>query len=281
MPARWGATGRLLRSHGARLPRIPHVATPLAARMAHPGHQTKREIEAPLARRRPNATGASRALFSWLRSPPEPPVARVGRGDDPYAWLQHGDEREIKKYLEAENRYFKAVLKPARKVERKLLSAMTERLSGEEVGDPERIEGWYYYMRTREGSAFPIYCRTKELGGEEQVLLDQDDMASRLPYLMVPQCKISPCHTMLAYTADTTGTERYAGFVKDLASGEIVCEVADVTTLEWATDGKTILYTQPDHHRRPYRVWRRLLREEGSDELILEVANVLAQLTCV
>jgi oligopeptidase B len=220
------------------------------------------------------AWASSRKLFSWLRGPLEPPEAPIGLGSDPYAWLQHGDERKIKKYLEAENRYCRSVLKQAKQVERMYFSAMTERLGAQELGDPEKIEGWYYYMRTREGSAFPVYCRKKELeSGREEVLLDQDDMASRLPYLMVPQCKISPCHTMLAYTADTTGSERYDGFVKDLASGDIICQVEDVTTVEWATDGKTILYTQPDHHRRPCRLWRRSLQEVDDDELILEVCS--------
>ena len=222
--------------------------------------------------RRGRSDGA-RALFGWMqgRTPP-PPEAPVGAGPDPYAWLQHGDERHIQRYLEAENKYARAALRPVRKLERTLLQAMTGRLDEHEHGEPERIEQWYYYMRTREGSAFPIYCRTERLeGGSEEVLLDQDEMAQRLPYLVVPQCKISPCHTKLAYTADTTGSERYTGFIKDLSSGAIVCEVPDVTTLEWACDGKTILYTQPDHHRRPFRVWRRFVEGDARAEIVLEV----------
>ena len=220
----------------------------------------------------------SRALFGWLRSQQQPPVARVGAESDPYSWLQHGNEREIKSYLQAENRYAKAALRPIKKLERTLFAAMNARLDDQDHGDPEKIDGWYYYMRTRDGSAFPIYCRKASLDSEvEEVLLDQDEMASRLPYLMVPQCKISPCRSKLAYTADTTGDERYTGFIKDLSSGEIICEVPDVTTLEWATDGKTIFYTQPDRHRRPFRVWRRFIEGDGCDELILEVLSEATQ----
>ena len=298
-----------------------------------------------LAGSAPHAGTPHRTLFGWLQGAKIPPVARVGKGGDPYAWLQHGDEREIKAHLEAENQYAKWALKPVKKLEREVFAAMSGRLDDQEHGDPEKIEKWYYYMRTREGSAFPVYCRREKMnGGVEEVLLDQDELASRVPYLMVPQCKISPCHTKLAYTADTTGDERYTGFIKDVRTGEILCEVPDVTTLEWSTDGipptarppppplstspphtqtcththtrkhthilthihtntrkhthtyththtrthththtytqitrthmntgKTILYTQPDHHRRPYRVWRRFVRGDPCDELILEV----------
>ena len=53
-------------------------------------------------------------------------------------------------------------------------------------------------MRTREGSVFDLLPQERAPRRQEEVLLDQDEMASRLPYLMVPQCKPSPCHTMLA-----------------------------------------------------------------------------------
>ena len=109
-------------------------------------------------------------------------MAKVGDGSDPYAWLQHGSEREIKAYLEAENRYCRAALKPVRALERALFRAMNERLVEPAQSDPEKIEQWYYYMRTREGSAFPIYCRSDQPnGGVEEVLLDQDAMAAHLP----------------------------------------------------------------------------------------------------
>ena len=80
----------------------------------------------------------ARALFGWLqgRTPP-PPEAPVGTGPDAYAWLQHGDERRIRRYLEAENKYARAALRPVRKLERALLQAMSGRLDDHEHGEPE------------------------------------------------------------------------------------------------------------------------------------------------
>ena len=45
----------------------------------------------------------------------------------------------------------------------------------------------------------------------EQIVLDVRKMAESENYLDVPLCKLSPCHTMVAYTADTKGLETYTG----------------------------------------------------------------------
>ena len=59
-------------------------------------------------------------------------------------------------------------------------------------------------MRTREGSAFPIYCRTERLdGGREEVLLDQDEMAARLPYLFAT-CRFA--HYLKCIVRDKIGS---------------------------------------------------------------------------
>lgn len=45
----------------------------------------------------------------------------------------------------------------------------------------------------------------------EEVVLNQQELAKNEKYLTIPICKLSPCHKMVAYTADTTGMERYSG----------------------------------------------------------------------
>ena len=48
-------------------------------------------------------------------------------------------------------------------------------------------------------------------GAERVYVRTQDAMSRTVPHLSVWICKISPCHTMLAYAVDTTGDERYTG----------------------------------------------------------------------
>ena len=127
----------MMRKH-RKCPRFPFVVIPSTERWLHqglPALTTVTSRRRPLGRekfltRTAAAWASSRKIFSWLRAPLKPPVAPIGQGDDPYAWLQHGNEREIKKYLEAENRYCESVLNPVREVEQMFFSAMAERLRG-------------------------------------------------------------------------------------------------------------------------------------------------------
>jgi oligopeptidase B len=128
-------------------------------------------------------------------------------------------------YLEQENRYAKNVLRKTKAFEELLYDEMAARVPAKEDGLPERIQNWLYYVRTEEGgNGFPIYCRRPHNSdaAREEIVLDQNALARNKPYLSVPQCKFSLCHTMLAFTADTTGAERYTGYVKDLRTGDIV-----------------------------------------------------------
>ena len=98
-----------------------------------------------------------RALFDLSFS--GPPKAERGVGEDPYEWLRTGNERDIRRYLEKENKYAERMLKGGKRFEKVLVQEMSQRLAEAEEGIPELIEGWYFYARTEEGSSFPIYCR--------------------------------------------------------------------------------------------------------------------------
>ena len=73
-----------------------------------------------------------------------------------------------------------------------------------------------------------------------------------------PQVKISPGGGFLAYTLQLGPSEACAGRVRDLATGTFppAGELASVVSLEWADEGATLLYTQPDELGRPYKVRR-------------------------
>ena len=127
----------------AVVPGVHAVGAPRAG-VPLPGRMIRDRARAPLSRaplaRAHRAGEGARALFGWLqgRAPP-PPEAPVGTGPDAYAWLQHGDERRIRRYLEAENKYARAALRPVRKLERALLQAMSGRLDDHEHGEPEVV----------------------------------------------------------------------------------------------------------------------------------------------
>ena len=114
---------------------------------------------------------------------PKPPVAerrpvrREHHGDeflDPYEWLRDKQDADVIAYLEAENAYTEARTGH--------LSGLTEAVFGEIKArtqetdlsvptytthlDPAtgNISAYWYYVRTLEGSEYPIYCRTPAAG---------------------------------------------------------------------------------------------------------------------
>ena len=164
------------------------------------------------------------SLLSWISKGHTPPSARANLGRDPYSWIRTGDERTVKAYLQQENKYAKKVMQSAKGFEDALYYEMAERVPTKDDSLPERIHDWLYYMRTEEGTnKFPIYCRRRfsSESDQEEIVLDQNVLARNKPYLAVPQVKISPCHSMIAYTADFSGAERYDGFVKEIRTGKI------------------------------------------------------------
>src|SRR3989442_14876808 len=91
----------------------------------------------------------------------KPPVARrepvehVLHGDrrvDHYAWLRHKEDPEVIAYLEAENAYTEAVLKPTEVFQERLYQEMLGRILQTDLSVPYRLRGYLYFTRTEPGN---------------------------------------------------------------------------------------------------------------------------------
>src|SRR5262249_5886134 len=89
-----------------------------------------------------------------------PPVAKnVPRelaihGDklvDNYFWLREKSNPEVIAYLEAENAYTQAVMKPTEAFQETLYSEMLGRIKQTDVNVPYRLGDYWYYSRTETG----------------------------------------------------------------------------------------------------------------------------------
>jgi len=231
---------------------------------------------------------------------PEPPVARaVARSStihgetlvDEYFWLRNREDPEVLAYLEAENAYTAAVMRPTEPLQERLFLEMRGRIKETDLSVPERIDGWLYYHRTAEGAQYPIYCRRPALaeGGDdksaEEVLLDLNPLAAGHAYFRLGTFEVSPDHRMLAYAVDTSGAEAFTLYVKDLATGGLLAEtIVNVSpSVAWANDSRTLFYVVLDEARRPCRLFRHqlganpaedpLVHFEGDESFFLEIAR--------
>jgi len=202
-----------------------------------------------------------------------PPVARKEHKETPlhgsvlvddYAWLRDKQNPEVTAYLEAENAYSEAVMKPLEGLREKLYQEMLSHVKQTDVSVPFRDGNWWYRTRTEEGLQYAIHCRQRggadgpDSSAPEQVILDGNRLAEGHAFFAIGATDISPDGRWLAYTTDTTGYRQYTLHIKDLQTGETLAgEVERVGSVTWAADNRTLFYTVEDEEqKRQYQLWR-------------------------
>ena len=184
---------------------------------------------------------------------------------DDYYWMRDRENPDTIAYLEEENAYTESIMGGAGDLRQKLFEELKGRIKEDDVSAPYKDGDYFYYARTEAGKQYPIFCRKQgSLDAEEEVILDENEIAKGHAFASVAVVQVSPDHTKLAYAVDFVGNEKHTLHIKDLATGELLADtVSDVDySFEWANNNKTFFYTISDEMRRPYRVMR---HELGSD----------------
>ena len=192
---------------------------------------------------------------------------------DNYFWLRDKPNPEVRAYLEAENVYADAVMKPTEEFQKKLYSEMLGRIKETDVDVPYKEGDYFYYTRTEAGKQYPIRCRRKgSMDAAEEVILDQNELAKGQAFMSVAALAVSPDGNLLAYSFDNTGFRQYTLAVKDLRTGKVLGDHAErVGSVVWANDNATIFYTQEDAvAKRQYRLYRHTAGMASEDALVYE-----------
>lgn len=203
--------------------------------------------------------------------PPKPPVAKKvpkttnihGQTlTDNYFWLRDKSNPDVKAYLEQENAYTDAVMKPTAELQESLYKEMVGHIKETDMGVPYKEGDYFYYGRTEQGKQYPIYCRKKgSLDAAEEIILDQNKLAEGEKFMSVSAMHVSDDGNLLAYATDNTGFRQYTLAIKNLRSGEVYPErMLRVGSVAWAGDNKTLFYTvEEEQTKRQYRVYRHVL----------------------
>jgi oligopeptidase B len=231
------------------------------------------------------AAGAVAALFVLAATVPavaaEPPVARkIPVADtlfadvrvDDYRWMRDKSSPDVIAYLEAENEYTAAMTAHIVELTETVYQEMVGRIKETDLSVPYLDNGFFYYSRTEEGKQYPIFCRKEgSLDAEEIVLLDQNELAKEHDYFEIWAKNVSPDNRLLAYSVDSTGSETFTLYIKDLVTGELLPDVIPEIdhALEWANDSSTLFYTTMDEARRSDKLWRHTLGTDPSDDVLV------------
>src|SRR5271156_2268704 len=226
------------------------------------------------------------------------PVEHVIHGDrriDDYGWLREKSAPEVVDYLNAENTYTDAGLRPTEKLQERLYQEMLGRILQTDLSVPYRLRGYDYFTRTEEGKQYPVYARraarsgaegkeveevkegkevkeVKERAEHEDVLLDLNALAAGHSLLGLDSFDVSDDNGLLAYSLDVTGFRQYTLQVKSLRTGETLPDrIERVTSTAWAADNHTLFYTVEDETtKRSHRLYRHLVGAEQPDVLLYE-----------
>ncbi|WP_377451606.1 S9 family peptidase [Rhodococcoides fascians] len=207
------------------------------------------------------------------------PQGRTHHGDtfiDNYEWLRAKEDPEVIAYLEAENAYTEQQTAGLEALRGKIFDEIKSRTQETDLSVPTRMGQWWYYSRTVEGKSYGLQCRCPvdspddwtpptlssdvDVPGE-QVLLDANVEAEGHDFFSLGAFSISLDGTLLAYSTDTEGDERYTLRFKNLETGELLADTIENVApgATWTADATHVFYLTVDESWRPDTVWRHTL----------------------
>ncbi len=187
---------------------------------------------------------------------------------DPYYWLRERDNQAVTDYLIAENNYTDRVMEPTEPLQRRLVAEMRARIKEQDHTAPYKHGQYFYFDRYEQGQEYPVYCRRLGRTGDEEILLDLNQLSEGFEYFDVGGFEVSPNHNLAAFGLDTTGRRFFDLKVLDLTTGRFLdWQLNDVANnFVWAKDNNSLFYVkQHPESLRWYQVHRLNLATKQSD----------------
>ena len=197
--------------------------------------------------------------------------------EDPYAWLKDVNYPEVSdpqiiNHLQAENLYFDAYMERLEASVKTIFQEIKERQPDEDESVPYLKYGWYYQWRYSKEAQYRTWYRAREEHPSQwELLLDEVALAEGLDFFRLGALNVSPDGTRLAYSADTTGAERFTTRVLNIANRKTIAGPIHNTlgAVVWAADSSSFYYVTVSEEWRPYRIWQHVFGTQD-DRLVYE-----------
>ena len=142
--------------------------------------------------------------------------------EDPWHWLRDAgypavEDPDVLAYLEAENEYFDARMSPHRELTDAIFEEIKARQQPDLSSVPWQRGGWYYQWRYEEEGQYRAWLRWAADGpnareaptADAQTILDEPALAKDTEYFSLGSVSVSNEGSLLAYSTDTDGSERF------------------------------------------------------------------------
>lgn len=200
-------------------------------------------------------------LYGWLRDPGYPAVK----------------DEAILGYLNEENAYFDAVMKPQQPLIDTLFEELKGRIKDDDSSVPVKDGDYYYWRRFEPGAQYRTWLRRPVAGAEdaEQVILDEPTLADGLDYFRLRAASVSPDANLLAWSSDTDGSERFTIRVNVIARGDrggdqLTDEIPNTSGgVVWSAASDKFFYVELSEQLRPFRVKLHTLGEDPENDVVI------------
>ncbi|MDG5747868.1 S9 family peptidase [Qipengyuania sp. XHP0207] len=195
---------------------------------------------------------------------------------DPYAWLRDPgyptvEDKGVLEHLEAENAWFEARMEPQQELVEELFKEMKARIKEDDSTVPQRRGDFLYWSEFEEGAEYRKYYRKAVGGGEDQLILDENELAEGREYFRLGTFSVSQNGKLLAYSVDTNGSERFTARVKNLETGEHLPDEIPGTLsgLVWVMGDAALVYGLADENWRVHDATLHVLGTPLSEDVEL------------
>jgi oligopeptidase B len=182
------------------------------------------------------------------------------RIEDPWHWLKdpsypNVQDQHVLGYLQAENAYFDAAMKPHESLVEELFQEMKGRIKEDDSSVPLKDGDWLYWAAFKEGTQYRDWYRKPVAGGADTLIYSENAEAEGKDYFLLGAFAASPDGKQLARLVDDDGSERFKLIVRDLATGKDIETVTEVGIGEpvWTSDSTGMVFTEVNDQWRSYR----------------------------
>eukprot|EP00466_Bigelowiella_natans_P010611 jgi/Bigna1/73638/fgenesh1_pg.25_\ len=165
---------------------------------------------------------------------------------DDLKWLEDPSHFEAMMYMRAENRYWQMISRELRTDIDTFKREMAAAVPSADVPLPStQAAGYSYFMHT--DRPLPVYTRMRAGEEHEEVLIDQNRLATQYRFTQIGDVKASPNGRYVAFLMDTRGDESYSLYLIDCAQpyherdekgGRIVA--LHVTSFDWLGNDRLV-----------------------------------------